>query len=62
MFTSRHRLAVACASDRYPTCLKLIAEKRIDVKPLITHRFSCSPADVAKGAWRGRCVHTVMGC
>lgn len=34
---------------QYPTCLDLLEEKKIDCKPLITHRFGFSQDDVING-------------
>lgn len=44
-----HPYQGAVALCSYPTCLKLIELGRLDVTPLITHRFGCTPADVAAG-------------
>lgn len=39
----------ASLAPSYPTCIKLIAAGLVDVKPLITHRFTVAPGEIAKG-------------
>ena len=34
---------------QYPLCLSLLADKIVDLKPLITHRLGFSEQEVAKG-------------
>ena len=34
---------------QYPLCLSLLANKKVDVLPLITHRLGFSEEEVAKG-------------
>lgn len=36
-------------ANTYPLCLSLLGQKKIDVTPLITHRFGFSEQEVAKG-------------
>ena len=36
-----------CFAVQYPLCLNLMASKKVDVMPLITHRFGFTPEDVA---------------
>lgn len=49
-----HRLAqtlvsTALAALQYPLCLSLLASKKIDVLPLVTHRLGFSEEEVARG-------------
>ena len=34
---------------QYPLCMSLLADKLVDLKPLITHRLGFSEQEVAKG-------------
>jgi L-iditol 2-dehydrogenase len=36
-------------ANTYPLCIQLLASKRINIAPLITHRFSFTPEGVADG-------------
>jgi len=38
-----------CPVLQYPLCIQLISSGRINVKPLITHRFGFSQRDVLEG-------------
>ena len=39
----------ACGASQYPLCISMLAGKRADVLPMITHRFDFSAAGVAAG-------------
>lgn len=42
---SLFELLACCA--QYPLCINMMAAKKVDVLPLITHRFGFTPEDVA---------------
>ena len=36
-----------CCAVQYPMAIEMLQEGKIDVKPMITHRFGFTPEDVA---------------
>ena len=36
------------SDGQYPLCISLMGSKRVDIKPLITHRFGFSADEVAE--------------
>lgn len=40
---------IAVSNVQYPLCLSLLANKKIDVLPLVTHRLGFTEEEVVKG-------------
>ncbi len=50
VFAARHLVeTLPLPAPQYPLCLSLLEHKRVDVKPMITHRFAFDKDGVADG-------------